>query len=140
MTHLFLSSGREFSRSDWRVIKSEWRLDICWTIPGADTYVDSPTWASNEKCRKAKEKGVIGLIENLTNVYIYLNLMCCHYLNGYLKDLWHHAKSDPDHPLLPVLVHQMQLELVPGNDPIMITKEHHQPLLGEKMKDWSMPP
>ena len=48
LIHLFLSSGREFSRSDWRVIKSEWRADICWTMPGADTYVDNAAWASED--------------------------------------------------------------------------------------------
>lgn len=46
LMHLFLSSGRAFSRSDCSVIKSEWRAEICCTMPGADTYVDNPAWAS----------------------------------------------------------------------------------------------
>lgn len=46
LIHLFLSSGRAYSRSDCKVISSEWRLDNCWTMPGTDTYVDEPAWAS----------------------------------------------------------------------------------------------
>lgn len=57
LIHLFRSSGRELSRSDWSVIKSEWRADICWTMPGADTYVDSAAWVSGKKVKVKKKKG-----------------------------------------------------------------------------------
>jgi len=51
LMHLFLSSGSKFSRSDWRVAKSDWRLDICWIIPGTETYVDKQAWVSERQIR-----------------------------------------------------------------------------------------
>lgn len=49
LMHLFLSSGRALSKSDCRAMRSDWRLDICCTSPGAETYVDRPPWASKKR-------------------------------------------------------------------------------------------
>lgn len=46
--HWSLSWGRVCSRSYCKDIRSEQRLDICWTMPGADTYVDGPAWISEK--------------------------------------------------------------------------------------------
>lgn len=113
LMHLFLSSGREFSRSDFKAMRSDWRPDICWTMPGADTYVDSPTWASG--IRRANKRFRYHYSNNhkkVTNTSWKEDQIIR--INGYLSKclvgLEHNVEKYPDHPLLPVLELQKLLE------------------------------